>query len=99
LKLDPYTISKKIFNLKPAWFDTLAARPECARSACIEGCGLLRQGSAQDLRQQRDVEAPWPELAEGSPRAGFYTTDFRKWYKYKTLQSKAFYLPRRCIKD
>jgi 4-amino-4-deoxy-L-arabinose transferase-like glycosyltransferase len=32
--------------------------------------GLLRQGSAQDLRRVFAVEAPWPELVEGSPRAG-----------------------------
>ncbi len=33
-------------------------------------CKMLRRGSAQDLRQILEVEAPWPELVEGSPRAG-----------------------------
>jgi phenylalanyl-tRNA synthetase beta chain len=42
-------------NKGPAWFDTLAARPECARSACIEGSANTHHERAGQPQERRSV--------------------------------------------
>jgi thiamine pyrophosphokinase len=90
---DSYTNPEKAPLRQPAWFDTLAARPECAQSACIEGpaCfdraqhktfdGYLQSKhpglSLSKAHHERAAENPYPE-ATVIRIADQNSTDFEK---------------------